>query len=200
MKEIIIATRNKGKIKEFSDFFEAYEINVKSLLDFEDVPEVEENGKSFEENAALKAEQIAHFLQHPVLADDSGLVVDYLDGEPGIYSARYAGVGSTDEENNQKLLKKLQNIPESKRSARFVCVLAISIPGENTVFFKGFCEGKIAFEPLGKNGFGYDPLFIPEGYEKTMAQLSPEEKNKISHRKNAFDRLRKTIGHIEKLL
>ena len=190
MKKIIIATRNKGKIREFRDFFQTFHIEVRSLLDFNDeLPEIEETGDTFEQNAAIKAERIAEYLKQPVLADDSGLVVDALHGEPGIYSARYAGEGSTDEENYQKLLKKMQHVPKDERTARFVCVLAIHIPEEETVFYEGYCEGEIAFAPSGENGFGYDPVFIPKGFDCTMAELSPEEKNKISHRKHAFDQL-----------
>ncbi|MCF3941913.1 XTP/dITP diphosphatase [Oceanobacillus alkalisoli] len=191
MKEIIIATRNQGKVKEFIDFFQPYGVNVQSLLDIaeQQLPDIEETGNSFAENAALKAEQIAEMLNRPVLADDSGLVVDALDGAPGIYSARYAGEDKSDEANNQKLLQKLQDVPQAERTARFVCVLAIAIPGEKTKFYEGTCEGEISVAPHGKNGFGYDPLFIPNGYQQTMAELSASEKNQISHRSNAIKQL-----------
>ncbi|MCM3739929.1 XTP/dITP diphosphatase [Oceanobacillus luteolus] len=190
MKKILIATRNKGKVREFRDFFLKYDIEVESLLDIQqDLPEVEETGKTFEENAAIKAEQIAEILKVPVLADDSGLMVDALNGAPGIYSARYAGEGKSDEDNNRKLLKELYQVPKGERSARFVCVLAIAIPGEETTFYRGECEGEIGTEPKGINGFGYDPLFIPNDYEQTMAELDPSEKNKISHRSHAIRKL-----------
>lgn len=191
MKEIIIATRNKGKVNEFINFFEPYGIKVQSLLEIaEQLPDIEETGASFEENATLKAEQIASLLNRPVLADDSGLVVDALHGAPGIYSARYAGEEKSDEANNQKLLNNLQGVPQDKRTARFVCVLAIAVPGEETMLYRGVCEGKITLHPKGTNGFGYDPLFIPHGYQQTMAELDATEKNQISHRSNAMKQLK----------
>lgn len=193
MKEIIIATKNAGKVKEFEEFFAPYEITVKSLLDFENLPDVEETGTTFEENAALKAEQITAHVQAPVLADDSGLMIDALDGRPGIYSARYAGEEKNDQANIDKVLDELQDVPEEKRTARFICVLAIAEPGKETIFRTGYCEGKIASEPKGTNGFGYDPIFIPDGYDETLGQLAPEVKNQISHRKNALDQLKELL-------
>lgn len=188
LKQVLIATKNKGKAREFKEFFSGYNIEALSLLDLEEqIPDVEETGVTFEENAALKAEQIAAILNKPVLADDSGLMVDALNGEPGIYSARYAGLGKNDQDNNVKLLNELKGI--TKRKAKFVCVLAVAIPGKETIFRTGTCEGEIAFAPQGENGFGYDPLFIPNGYKKTMAELSPEEKNSISHRSVAIKEL-----------
>lgn len=190
MKEIIIATKNSGKAKEFRDFFSAYGIQALSLLDLsKDIPDVEETGTTFEENAALKAEQISALLHIPVLADDSGLEIDVLNGEPGIYSARYAGVAKNDQANIDKVLAKLNDVPNGKREARFVCVLAVATPGEKTTFYKGTCEGLIATTQKGLNGFGYDPIFIPCGAEKTMGELTPLEKSQISHRKNAIIQL-----------
>lgn len=186
MNSIFIATRNKGKVNDFQKLFSSYQIEVKSLLDNRDLPDVEETGSTFEENAALKAETIAARLQTPVLADDSGLMVDALDGRPGIYSARYAGEEKSDLENLKKVLQELEGVPDEARTARFVCVLAVAIPNQQTLFKKGFCEGKIAKHPKGDNGFGYDPIFIPNGYNTTMAELSQEEKNKISHRHQAL--------------
>ncbi|WP_019376776.1 XTP/dITP diphosphatase [Virgibacillus halodenitrificans] len=197
MKEIIIATKNKGKAEEFKSFFGKYGISIKSLLDFQEVmPDVEETGITFKENAALKAEEISTMLSIPVLADDSGLVIDALNGEPGIYSARYAGEPKNDQANMNKVLKELQDVPKNKRKARFVCVLAIAIPGEATVFREGYCEGEIAFSPRGAHGFGYDPIFIPQGYNKTMAELSAQQKNEISHRRNAINQLEDWIRNI----
>lgn len=193
MKKIIIATKNAGKVKEFEEFFAPYKITVKSLLDFENLPDVEETGTTFEENAALKAEQIAVHVQAPVLADDSGLMIDALDGRPGIYSARYAGEEKNDQANIDKVLDELQDVPEEKRTARFICVLAIAEPGKETIFRTGYCEGKIASEQKGTNGFGYDPIFIPDGYDETLGQLAPEVKNQISHRKNALDQLKELL-------
>ncbi|WP_047985014.1 XTP/dITP diphosphatase [Ornithinibacillus californiensis] len=190
MKEIIIATKNEGKAKEFKTLFARYNIKAVSLLDLsEELPDIEETGSTFEENAALKSEGIAEILNIPVIADDSGLVVDALDGRPGIFSARYAGEPKDDKKNLEKVLDELEDVPKEDRSARFVCVLAVTIPGEQTIFKKGFCEGTIAYVEKGSHGFGYDPIFIPKGYNQTMAELGPEEKNKISHRKNAMIQL-----------
>ena len=194
MKQIIIATKNEGKAKEFKAFFLKHDIKAVSLLDLEEeLPDVEETGSTFEENAALKAEQIASLLNTPVLADDSGLIIDALDGRPGLYSARYAGVPKNDHANVEKVLKELKNISWDNRSARFICVLAIAIPGMETIFRMGFCEGKIAMTVKGENGFGYDPIFIPVNHEVTMAELTAEVKNEISHRKNAIRQLEEWI-------
>lgn len=190
MKHMIIATKNKGKSAEFKAFFSNYGIEAKALLDLKkEMPDIEETGTTFEENAALKAEQIAAILQLPVLADDSGLIIDALDGEPGIFSARYAGEPTNDQANIDKVLCKMQKVTQAKRTARFICVLAIAVPGSETIFRRGYCEGTIASIQVGKNGFGYDPIFVPEGYHKTMAQLSAAEKNQISHRKHAIAQL-----------
>lgn len=194
MKHILIASRNKGKIEEFKKLFQKFNIPVESLYDLrEDVPEVEETGTTFKENARLKAEQIAALLNRPVIADDSGLVIDALNGEPGVYSARYAGEKATDDENNEKVLNRLKQTPIDNRTARFVAVLALAIPNEETIFTEGICEGRIAFSPSGLNGFGYDPIFIPEGYDITFAELSNEEKNEISHRSDALKKLEDVI-------
>lgn len=194
MKHILIASRNKGKIEEFKKLFQKFNIPVESLYDLrEDVPEVEETGTTFKENARLKAEQIAALLNRPVIADDSGLVIDALNGEPGVYSARYAGEKATDDENNEKVLNRLKQTPIDNRRARFVAVLALAIPNEETIFTEGICEGRIAFSPSGLNGFGYDPIFIPEGYDITFAELSNEEKNEISHRSDALKKLEDVI-------
>lgn len=190
MKEVIIATKNAGKAKEFKELFGRYHINAISLLDLDqELPDIEETGSTFEENAALKSEGIATILNIPVIADDSGLIIDELDGRPGIFSARYAGEPKDDKRNIQKVLEELKNVSTEKRTARFVCVLSVSIPGAPSIFTKGYCEGTITTDERGSNGFGYDPIFIPKGYDKTLAELEPEEKNKISHRKNAMDQL-----------
>ncbi len=190
MEQLIIATKNKGKVEDFRNLFLKYNITIKSLLDFdESIPDIEETGETFEENAALKAETIAERFSLPVLADDSGLEVDALDGRPGIYSARYAGLEKSDQANIDKLLEELKTIPEEERTARFVCVLAVARPGKPTLFKRGTCEGRVADQPTGENGFGYDPVFYPKGSPKTMAEMTPEEKNQISHRKNAMNQL-----------
>ncbi|GGH72805.1 hypothetical protein GCM10010978_10040 [Compostibacillus humi] len=189
MDELIIATKNAGKAKEFQQFFAQLHIRVKSLLDFDDLPEVEETGTTFAENARLKAETIAELLNMPVLADDSGLEIDALQGRPGIYSARYAGEDKDDEANIRKVLEEMQSVPMENRTARFVCVLALAEKGKETVITEGYCEGKIALHPAGENGFGYDPIFIPEGYTNTLAELDPSVKQEISHRRHAMDQL-----------
>lgn len=191
MKELIIATRNEGKTKEFAAFFKDYEITVRSLNDLsESLPEIEETGTIFRENARLKAEGIAEILNKPVLADDSGLVIDYLSGRPGVYSARYAGESATDKANVQKVMRELKDIPLEKRTARFVAALALSSPGKQTVYADGYCEGSIGLIESGSDGFGYDPIFIPKGYLVSMASLSLLEKNRISHRTHALAALR----------
>ncbi|WP_217586890.1 XTP/dITP diphosphatase [Lentibacillus saliphilus] len=198
MKQIVVATKNAGKAVEFKDFFKTFGIEAVSLLDIEGpVDDIEETGHTFEENAAIKAEAIANLLGQTVIADDSGLEIDALDGRPGIYSARYAGESSTDAENVEKALKELDQIPAEERGARFVCVLAVATPGKETVYRTGFCEGHINREPKGENGFGYDPIFVPSGYAKTMAELSKAEKNAISHRKHAFDQLKDWIMSVQ---
>lgn len=194
MKEILIATKNSGKVREFEALFHTYGIKVTSLLDFsEPIPNIEETGTTFSENARLKAEGISAFLNVSVIADDSGLSVDALDGQPGVFSARYAGEPTDDVRNYEKLLDELVDVPNSKRTARFVCVLAFAIPNKETVFTRGECEGTIAHKPEGSNGFGYDPVFIPQGYDRTMAQLDQSVKNKISHRYRALIELQKWL-------
>lgn len=195
MKEIIIATKNQGKVNEFKDMFQDSLVHVQSLLDLSvEVPDIEETGKTFQENAEIKAESVSKWFNKPVIADDSGLVVDALNGAPGVYSARYAGENKTDEEHYMKLLESLKDVPFQDRTARFICVLAFKEPEKKAVFFTGICEGKIAFEPLGNEGFGYDPVFIPEGDTRTMAQLLPEEKNRLSHRSEAIKEFAKWMN------
>jgi len=189
--EMIIATKNKGKVKEIKHFFKNLDITFKSLNDFMEIPEIIENGITFEENAIIKAKMIADFLNKSVIADDSGLEVDYLNGKPGIYSSRYSGDNATDESNRKKLLEALKDIKDPlKRTARFICSLVLWEPEKGLVFStNGVCEGIIGFEEKGKGGFGYDSIFIPSGYKKTMAQLNGNEKNRISHRGKALSNL-----------
>lgn len=189
MKEILIATKNKGKIKEFADLFGEKGVKVSSLLDFPTVEDVEETGSTFIENAKIKAETISNHFNKIVVADDSGLSVDALGGKPGVYSARYAGETKSDEANLQKVLKEMEGIPFEKRIAKFHCVLAVAIPNEETRIFEGTCEGYITEKPEGENGFGYDPIFYILDQKQTMAQLTSDEKNKISHRANAMKKL-----------
>mgnify|MGYP001254007937 CR=1 FL=1 len=190
MTKLLIATKNEGKIRDFHQLLQPYGIEVVSLLDLkEEIPDIEETGSTFEENAAIKAETIANQLKLPTLADDSGLVIDYLNGRPGIYSARYAGENKDDAANIEKVLTEMHGVSSDKRTARFVCVLAWAEPNQATIFKKGRCEGTIAEQPIGNNGFGYDPIFYPKGFEITMAQMSKQEKNAISHRHNAMIQL-----------
>jgi XTP/dITP diphosphohydrolase len=194
MEQLIIATKNKGKMKDFQELFTKYGIEVKSLLDLDDsIPDIEETGTTFEENAGIKAKAISDMFQVPVMADDSGLMVDALNGEPGIFSARYAGEDKDDTANLHKVLDKMKEVPQDKRKARFVCVLAIAEPGKEIVYKKGYCEGIIGTAPVGEYGFGYDPIFFPNNSEKSMAELTPQEKSQISHRRNAMVQLEKWL-------
>jgi XTP/dITP diphosphohydrolase len=189
MKEVIIATKNPGKAREFEHIFAPRGIVVRTLLDFPDIEDVEETGSTFEENAILKAESVSRQLNKMVIGDDSGLMVDALDGNPGIYSARYAGEQKDDQANTDKVLKELAGIPSEKRTARFYCALAIAAPGKETKTVSGTCEGRILEELRGTNGFGYDPVFYVPEKGLAMAELSSDEKNKISHRANALKKL-----------
>nr|WP_144921263.1 XTP/dITP diphosphatase [Paenibacillus bovis] len=195
-RKVIIATKNKGKAKEFEALFSKFNLEVLTLLDIENAPDVEETGATFEENAILKAEAISQFTGSIVVADDSGLVVDALDGRPGIYSARYAGEEKSDEANISKLLSELNDVQQKDRTARFYCALAVAIPGAETLVVAGTCEGLILNERRGTNGFGYDPVFYVPSLQQTMAELSSEQKNSISHRANALRNLQPLIGRI----
>lgn len=193
MKEIIIATKNKGKAKDFEALLEPMGYKVLTLHDVAPHMDVEETGETFEENAILKAETIAEELQATVIADDSGLEIDALGGEPGVYSARYSGEEKNDESNMDKVLQKLVQVPADEKTARFRCVLALASPGQETIIFEGVCEGLIADERKGDHGFGYDPIFYVPSHEKTMAEMKPEEKAAISHRGNAIRELGKAM-------
>lgn len=188
---IVIATGNAGKAAEFKELFGAKGYQVKTLLDYPELPEVEETGKTFEENARLKAETIAAILKQPVLADDSGLIVDALGGMPGIYSARFAGEPKSDASNNAKLLHELTGVPKEQRTARFHCTLVFAAPHKESLVVEGEWEGIIGTIPQGDNGFGYDPLFYVPEEGKTSAELPREVKNKISHRGKAVEKLKK---------
>nr|WP_082233667.1 XTP/dITP diphosphatase [Halobacillus massiliensis] len=194
MKKVIIATKNNGKAKEFKEMLGKYDLEGYSLLDLkEPVEDIKETGTTFEENALIKAEAIASQFNLTVIADDSGLEVDALNGEPGIYSARYAGIEKDDQKNMEKLLLALSGVNPEDRTARFVCAIAIARPGSDSIVERGTCEGSIAKEQKGTQGFGYDPLFIPSGESRTMAEHTPDEKNSISHRKNALVKIEKHL-------
>jgi XTP/dITP diphosphohydrolase len=191
--EVVVATRNKGKIREIRKALKGLGLRIYALSNFPDVPEIEEDGKSFTENALKKARFYSKYFGKLTIADDSGLEVEWLKGLPGIYSARYAGKGASARENNQKLLNEMEGISLSKRGARFKCVMAMVSPDGREAIAEGSCKGRIGFEEKGRRGFGYDPFFILPKYGKTMAELSLEEKNKISHRGKALRKLRRRI-------
>jgi XTP/dITP diphosphohydrolase len=191
--KIVLATRNKNKVEEIREILKMYlgdeifsQIELLSSADFQ-IPEIEEDGETYEENALKKAREVYKFTKLPSLADDSGIEVEILGGRPGVFSARYAGEGATDEENNKKLLKELENVPIEKRKAKFKCVIAYVDSVEERIFYAE-TSGKVIFEPLGDGGFGYDPLFLPDGFDLTYAQLPGEVKNRISHRSKALQK------------
>lgn len=194
---MIVATRSKGKIREIREALKGLGLRIYALSDFLDVLEIEEDGKSFTENALKKARFYSRYFGKLTLADDSGLEVDSLKGLPGIYSARYAGEGASSQENNQKLLREMQGVPLSKRGGGFKCIIAVVSPDGREAIAEGSCKGRIGFREKGKKGFGYDPLFILPKYRKTMAELSLKEKNKISHRGKALKKIRKIIKAFE---
>lgn len=193
MKKIIIATGNKGKAKEFETLFSPLGYEVLTLHDLEGATDVEETGTTFEENAILKAEALCKQFDTMVISDDSGLMIDALDGRPGVYSARYAGEQKNDNANIDKVLEELKDVPEEERTARFYCALAVAVPGEDTMTVSGTVEGRIANSRQGENGFGYDPIFYVPDLGKMMAELKPEEKNAISHRANALKKLKELL-------
>lgn len=191
---IVLATRNEGKISEFKVLLENFGVEIKSLKDFGPIPTIEEDGRTFEDNAVKKAQFTARVLGFPALADDSGLVVNALNGLPGVRSARYAGENATDEENNLKLLKAMAGVED--RRAAFMCVLAIAVPSGSALIYEGSCEGVITTELTGDQGFGYDPLFFYQPLSKTFAQMSSGEKNQVSHRGKAMAEFKDEIGKV----
>jgi XTP/dITP diphosphohydrolase len=195
-RRIIIASNNAHKIHEIKTILKEFPYEVLSLKEAGIDVEIEENGKTFEENAYIKAKAILDLTGEAALADDSGLEVDALGGEPGVYSARYSGNHGDDKANNRKLLEELKDVPEEERTARFVCSIVMLTPDGLRLNARGTVEGVIGYKEIGDNGFGYDPLFnIPE-LHKTFAQLSGEEKNSMSHRGNALKELRKKLKEI----
>lgn len=196
--EIIVATRNEGKLREIREALKGLKIRLRGLNHFHDVPEIEEDGASFLENALKKARFYSRYLSQPVLADDSGLEVDALKGAPGIFSARYGGVGASDKMNREKLLKAMEGVPATKRGAQFKCVIAMVFPDGKEIVTEGSCRGRIGFKEMGKGGFGYDPIFYLPRYGKTMAELTLQEKNRISHRGKALRKLRKSLKKLLK--
>ncbi|MFH1459338.1 MAG: XTP/dITP diphosphatase [Candidatus Omnitrophota bacterium] len=191
--EVVVSTRNKNKFKEIYRILKDKKIKVISLEKFSHIPEVKENGKTFNANACKKALEIAKITKHLTVADDSGLEVAVLNNTPGIYSARFSGPGATYEKNNEKLLTKLKGVPKSKRKARFVCCVAVADAQGIIDVVEGFYPGFILDKIKGKNGFGYDPVFYCPRLKKTFAQISSLQKNRISHRARAFNKAKKVI-------
>lgn len=190
MNELIVATRNGGKLKEIQSLLSGIVEKVHSAADFAGFPETIEDGTTFEENALKKAREALAFTGLAALADDSGLMVDALDGRPGVYSARFAGEGAGDAANNLRLLEELSQVPEGQRQAAFVCVLAFVTPDGVEQVFSGKVSGRILRNQQGEGGFGYDPLFLVDGFDRTMAELELQEKNRISHRGQALQQFR----------
>lgn len=191
---IIAASQNKHKLVEINAITKDFGMELVTMRDagLGDL-EIEENGATCEENSLIKAETVFRLTGEPVLADDTGLCVDALGGAPGVHSARYSGVHGNDDANRATLLKNLEGIPPEKRTAHFVCVITMIWPDGRKLVAKGICEGSIATEERGDQGFGYDRLFIPKGYDKTFAQLGTDEKNQIGHRHNALVKLREML-------
>lgn len=196
-KVLVVSSDNNHKISEIKEILKDLPVTVLSKTEAGcgDIS-VLEDGNTLEENAIKKAVEIAKRINAIVIADDTGLFVDRLGGEPGVYSARYSGENATYESNNKKLLEKLEGVPLEERTAKFKTVIAIVLEDKSIKLASGECRGKIGFEPKGENGFGYDPLFIVDGYGKTFAELGEEVKNKISHRANALKNLKKELKNI----
>ena len=194
MLEILLATNNLGKVKEIKDILDSPEIKILTMKDFPPLPKVEEDGKTYQENAFKKARKVSEYTGKICLADDSGLEIDYLKGKPGIYSSRW---GNSDEERINKVLRLLENVPKNKRNGKFVCVVVLVFPDGKIYMVKEECKGSITFNPKGEHGFGYDPIFLVPEYDKTFAELGDKIKNQISHRGKA---MRKMINIISELV
>ena len=193
---LIIASRNTGKTAEIRELLSGFPITIKNLDDFGPIPEVEEDGQTFDENAYKKASFTARVLGHPALADDSGLVVDALNGAPGVLSARYAGPDATNEDRSRKLLQEMEGV--TNRKAAFECVISIAVPTGPALTYEGRCEGTISKSPEGVNGFGYDPIFFYPPLKKTFAELTREEKGRVSHRGKALEEFRNEFDNVIK--
>lgn len=197
---MIFATKNENKVKEVAQFLAPHDIEVVSLNEFPDIPEIEESGETFKDNAITKASEACMFTGLTAMADDSGLEVDCLDGLPGIYSARFAGEDKNDGDNNKKLLELMAGVPAEQRTARFKCVMAVATTECFAYTTEGACEGVISEKPRGAGGFGYDPLFYLPEYGKTFAELDLETKNKISHRARALAGVLDIIADLKKMM
>ena len=196
MDKIVFATTNAGKIKEIKEILADFDVEVASMKEMNITADIEENGATFEENSLIKARAVSKLTGLPALADDSGLEVDYLNGEPGIYSARYLGRDTDYDYKNNYIIKKLKEAKGEERSARFVCVISLVLPDGREFVKKGVMEGRIGYEIKGENGFGYDPIFYLPEYGKTSAEISAEEKNKISHRGKALSAMKELIASL----
>lgn len=194
MRELLVASGNKGKVLEIGRALDGFVSRILSAADYPDLPHVDEDGTTFEANARKKALSAALASGIPALADDSGLVVDALGGRPGVFSARFAGEGAGDAENNEKLLLELDGIAADRRQASFHCVVALCLPDGACATFTGELHGFILEEPRGSGGFGYDPLFLVPGYGKTLAELPLDIKNGISHRGKALEKVRRYLS------
>lgn len=186
----VIATRNKKKAEEMQRILEGLPVKLLTMLDYPDCPEVEEDADTFAGNAVKKALVVADYTAAPAIADDSGLEVYALGNAPGVFSARYAGADADDSRNLDKLLSEMEDVEEGSRGARFVCCIALAFPEGGVEVFEGHVEGSIGRHPKGSNGFGYDPVFYPKGYDRTFAEMSAEEKDHLSHRGMALKKLR----------
>ena len=191
--KIIFATGNEGKMKELREILADPQVEILSMKEAGITAEIEENGTSFEENAVIKAKAVMELCHEIVLADDSGLEIDYLNKEPGIYSARYMGEDTSYRIKNQNLIDRLEGVPDEERTARFVCVIAAAFPDGEVLTARGTIEGRIGYEEKGENGFGYDPIFYVPEYGCSTAQLSPEVKNQISHRGKALREMKRKL-------
>ena len=195
MQQIIVATGNRGKIREIGEIFAGLLYRLRSMGEYwTPLPEIQETGSTFSENARIKADWVFHHSSSWALADDSGLVVDALGGAPGVKSARYAGVQGDTAANNARLLAELNDVAATLRTARFVCSVVLRIDEATLLHAEGCCEGRIIGAPRGSGGFGYDPLFVPEGFDRTFAELSGEEKHAVSHRGKAIRTLKELLN------
>jgi len=193
MLEILIASNNLGKVKEIKDILDSPEIKILTMNDFPHLPKIEEDGKTYQENAFKKARKISEYTGKICLADDSGLEIDYLKGKPGIYSSRW---GNSDEERINKVLRLLENVPKNKRNAKFVCVVVLVFTDGKIYMVKEECKGSITLNQKGEHGFGYDPIFLVPEYDKTFAELGDKIKNQISHRGKAMRRMINIINEL----
>ncbi len=194
MLEILIATNNLGKVKEIKDILNSPEIKILTMKNFPHIPKIEEDGKTYQENAFKKASKVSEYTGKICLADDSGLEIDYLKGKPGIYSSRW---GNSDEDRINKILKLLKDVKKNKRNAKFVCVVVLVFPDGKIYMVKEECKGSITFNPKGEHGFGYDPIFLVSEYNKTFAELGDKIKNQISHRGKAMRRMINIINELK---